>query len=193
MYTPAGAEQELLGYLNLEKGQFSIRRDVTTDQLHLAVLAMFSVLNFEEAVEEERKLLKTFEVAQDRDQKPPEENPAAEKEGAQTVPKTHYSEPGPLGTQAPVLQLFGTGEATEEFVIVGDNNTQTYFGSTGVQELVRRATAPSTTEPDSGSDSDSSSGSDSEGIQEFMRRTSRGWRRCSALSLLPPVQYLTYN
>ncbi|KAF8417395.1 hypothetical protein EV426DRAFT_721253 [Tirmania nivea] len=188
LYTPACSEQELLGYLNLEKGQLSVRRDVTAEQLHLAVLAMFSVVNFEEAVEEERKLLKTFEAAKDltglkallaHNQQDPEGNPATAKEGVQGSQRPRCPESGLLGTEGPTLQLFGTGKAAEEFVIVGDNNTKTYFGSAGVQELVKRAMAPSTVESDSGSVSDSDSESNS--IQEIIRRTSGGWKRRSDL------------
>ncbi|RPB18745.1 hypothetical protein L211DRAFT_853827 [Terfezia boudieri ATCC MYA-4762] len=195
LYTAVGSGEDLIGYLNLEKGQFSIRRDVTIENLHLAVLVMFSVVNLEEAVEKERQLLKTFEATKnlsDLQALPAlnqKENPTTTNEEIQTPPKAQYPE---SGLQGPALQLFGTGETAEEFVIVGDNNTKTYFGSVGVQDLVRRATSPTTAKFDTDAESDSDSGSD--GLQEIIRRTSRGWRRCSEDSdqrkFQPPQLYL---
>jgi len=140
----------------------------------------------EEAVAEEQKVLQKLEVPKDRAgfhdrlavyQNHPEENPTTVNQGVQITPTARSSE---SGLQGPAIQLFGSGETTEQFVIVGDNNAKTYFGSAGVEELVRRTRASNTSESDSGSDmadSDDESGCDS--IQEIVRRTSRGWRRVS--------------
>ena len=190
LYNPAGTGQELLGYLNLEKGQLSIRRDVTTGQLHLAVLAMFSVVNLEEAVEREQRLVKAFEAAKDvpsakallaSSQKHPDVIPGTGNDGIQTAPKANYPE---CTLKELDLQLPRLDDLAEDFALVGNNDTKTFFGSTGarhgVKELVRRVSVPSTAEfADSSSDSESDSGSD--GVQEIMWRTSRGWRRRSGL------------
>jgi len=139
-------------------------------------------MNFEEAVEEERKLRKTFEGSEDpaspgplptHNPKHPEGNPVTAIEVLQTELRARYTEP----------TLPGVGEMAEHFVTVDESDTKTYFRSTGVRELIRRAMAPSAVESDSGSDSgcDTESDSGTEGIQEIVRRTSHGWRRRSNL------------
>lgn len=52
----------MLAYLDFETGQLSIRRDIALEDLHLAVLAMFSVVNIEEAIYKEKVMQKKLQL-----------------------------------------------------------------------------------------------------------------------------------
>ncbi|KAF8459897.1 hypothetical protein BDZ91DRAFT_799575 [Kalaharituber pfeilii] len=58
LYHPTSSASDLLARLDLEKGQFLFRRDLPLEGLHMAVLAMFSVVNIEHALFQEIKARK---------------------------------------------------------------------------------------------------------------------------------------